>query len=70
MTQEELQDEMNELEKHGGTKLKEVSVTVHFSGSVTYTFSNMTLEEARQNAELAWSEDDLQDANFTIDEID
>lgn len=47
MTQEELQDEMYELEKCNNTKLEEVSVTVHFSGSVTYTFSNMTLEEAR-----------------------
>lgn len=70
MTQEELQDEMYELEKCNNTKLGEVSVTVHFSGSVTYTFSNMTLEEARQNAELAWSEGDLQDANFKIEEID
>lgn len=69
MTNEEVRDECIELEKQSSKVLKNVEVTVHFSGDITFEFENVTLEEARRLAEEEYYRSDLRDANFEIEEI-
>lgn len=69
MTNEEIRDECIELEKQSNKVLKNVEVTVHFSGDITFEFENVTLEEARRLAEEEYYQSDLRDANFEIEEI-
>ncbi len=69
MTNEEIRDECIELEKQSNKVLKNVEVTVHFRGDITFEFENVTLEEARRLAEEEYYQSDLKDANFEIEEI-
>ena len=70
MTEEELREEEIQEEKEGGVKLPEVSVSVYFTGKLTYTYENITKKEALQLAQEEYSKSDLSDAEISLDYIE
>lgn len=70
MTDEELREELLQEEKEGGVKLPEVSVTVYFTGKLTYTYENITKKEALQLAQEEYNKSDVSDAEFSLDYIE
>lgn len=70
MTDEELREEEIREEKEGGVKLPEVSVSVYFTGKLTYTYENVTKKEALQLAQEEYNQSDLSDAEFSLDYIE
>ena len=70
MTDEELREEVLQEEKEGGVKLPEVSVTVYFTGKLTYTYENVTKKEALQLAQEEYNKSDVSDAEFSLDYIE
>lgn len=70
MTEEELREEELLEDKEGRIKLPEVSVTVYFTGRLTYTYENVTKKEALQLAQEDYSKSDLSDAEFSLDYIE
>lgn len=70
MTDEELREEEIQEEKEGGVKLPEVSVSVYFTGKLTYRYENVTKKEALQLAQEEYSTSDLSDAEISLDYIE
>lgn len=70
MTEEELREELLQEQKEGGIKLPEVSVSVYFTGKLTYTYENVTKKEALRLAQEEYSQSDLSDAEFSLDYIE
>lgn len=70
MTDEELREEEIQEEKEGGVKLPEVSVSVYFTGKLTYTYENITKKEALQLAQEEYNQSDLSDAEIYLDYIE
>lgn len=69
MTREEFYEDCLQAEKEATTRLESVKVTVCFTGYKEYEFTDCTLEEAREMAVDAYSDDDLNDAEFTLEEV-
>lgn len=70
MTDEELREEEIQEEKEGSIKLPEVSVSVYFTGKLTYTYENVTKKEALQLAQEEYNQSDLSEAEFSLDYIE
>ena len=70
MTEEELREELLQEQKEGEVKLPEVSVSVYFTGKLTYTYENVTKKEALQLAQEDFNQSDLSDAEFSLDYIE
>lgn len=70
MTEEELREEELLEDKEGSVILPEVSVTVYFTGKLTYTYENVTKKEALRLAQEEYNQSDLSDAEFSLDYIE
>lgn len=70
MTDEELREELLQEQKEGSKVLPYVSVTVVFTGTLTFEYENVTYEEAKKLAIADYSEADLGDADISLDYID
>ena len=70
MTDEELREELLQEQKEGSKVLPSVSVTVVFTGTLTFEYENITYEEAKKLAIADYSESDLGDADISLDYIE
>jgi hypothetical protein len=70
MTEEELREELLQEQKEGSKVLPSVSVTVVFTGTLTFEYENVTYEEAKKLAIADYSESDLGDADISLDYIE
>lgn len=70
MTDEELRDESLQEQKEGSKVLPSVSVTVVFTGTLTFEYENVTYEEAKKLAIADYSEANLGDADISLDYIE
>lgn len=70
MTDEELREELLQEQKEGSKVLPSVSVTVVFTGTLTFEYENVTYEEAKKLAIVDYSESDLGDADISLDYIE
>lgn len=70
MTDEELRDELLQEQKEGSKVLPSVSVTVVFTGTLTFEYENVTYEEAKKLAIADYSESDLGDADINLDYVE
>lgn len=70
MTDEELREELLQEQKEGSKVLPSVSVTVVFTGTLTFEYENVTYEEAKKLAIADYSEADLGDADISLDYIE
>ena len=70
MTDEELREELLQEQKEGSKVLPSVSVTVVFTGTLTFEYENVTYEEAKKLAIADYSEANLGDADISLDYIE
>lgn len=70
MTDEELREELLQEQKEGSKVLPSVSVTVVFTGALTFEYENVTYEEAKKLAIADYSEADLGDADINLDYVE
>ena len=70
MTDEELREELLQEQKEGSKVLPLVSVTVVFTGTLTFEYENVTYEEAKKLAIADYSEADLGDADISLDYVE
>lgn len=70
MTDEELRDELLQEQKEGSKVLPSVSVTVVFTGTLTFEYENVTYEEAKKLAIADYSEANLGDADISLDYVE
>lgn len=70
MTEEELREELLQEQKEGSKVLPSVSITVVFTGTLTFEYENVTYEEAKKLAIADYSEDDLGDADISLDYVE
>lgn len=70
MTDEELREELLQEQKEGSKLLPSVSVTVVFTGTLTFEYENVTYEEAKKLAIADYSEADLGDADISLDYVE
>lgn len=70
MTDEELREELLQEQKEGSKVLPSVSVTVVFTGTLTFEYENVTYEEAKKLALSDYSESDLGDADISLDYVE
>ena len=70
MTDEELREELLQEQKEGNKVLPSVSVTVVFTGTLTFGYENVTYEEAKKLAIADYSESDLGDADISLDYVE
>lgn len=70
MTEEELREELLQEQKEGSKVLPSVSITVVFTGTLTFEYENVTYEEAKKLAIADYSESDLCDADISLDYIE
>ena len=70
MTEEELREELLQEQKEGSKVLPSVSVTVVFTGTLTFEYENVTYEEAKKLAIADYSEADLGDADIYLDYVE
>lgn len=70
MTDEELREELLQEQKEGSKVLPSVSVTVVFTGTLTFDYENVTYEEAKKLAIADYSEADLGDADISLDYVE
>lgn len=70
MTDEELREELLQEQKEGSKVLPSVSVTVVFTGTLTFEYENVTYEEAKRLAVADYSESDLGDADISLDYVE
>lgn len=70
MTDEELREELLQEQKEGSKVLPSVSVTVVFTGTLTFEYENVTYEEAKKLAIADYSEADLGDADISLDYVE
>lgn len=70
MTNEELREELLQEQKEGSKVLPSVSVTVVFTGTLTFEYENVTYEEAKKLAIADYSEADLGDADISLDYVE
>ena len=69
MTEEELREELLQEQKEGSKVLPSVSITVTFTGTLTFEYENVTYEEAKRLAVADYSEADLGDADISLDYV-
>lgn len=69
MTDEELREELLQEQKEGSKVLPSVSITVTFTGTLTFEYENVTYEEAKRLAVADYSEADLGDADISLDYV-
>ena len=69
MTEEELREELLQEQKEGSKVLPSVSITVTFTGTLTFEYENVTYEEAKKLAIADYSEADLGDADISLDYV-
>lgn len=70
MTDEELREELLQEHKEGSKVLPSVSVTVVFTGTLTFEYENVTYEEAKKLAIADYSEANLGDADISLDYVE
>ena len=70
MTEEELREELLQEQKEGSKVLPSVSVTVVFTGTLTFEYENVTYEEAKKLAIEDYSEANLGDADISLDYVE
>lgn len=70
MTEEELREELLQEQKEGSKVLPSVSITVTFTGTLTFEYENVTYEEAKKLAIADYSEADLGDADISLDYVE
>lgn len=70
MTDEELIEELLQEQKEGSKVLPSVSVTVVFTGTLTFEYENVTYEEAKKLAIADYSEANLGDADISLDYVE
>lgn len=70
MTEEELREELLQEQKEGSKVLTSVSITVVFTGTLTFEYENVTYEEAKKLAIADYSEADLGDADISLDYVE
>lgn len=70
MTDEELREELLQEQKEGSKVLHSVSITVVFTGTLTFEYENVTYEEAKKLAIADYSEADLGDADISLDYVE
>ena len=70
MTDEELREELLQEQKEGSVVLPSVTITVSFTGTLTFEYENVTYEEAKKLALQDYSEADLGDADIALDYIE
>lgn len=70
MTEEELREELLQEQKEGSKVLPSVSVTVVFTGTLTFEYENVTYGEAKKLAIADYSESDLGDADISLDYVE
>lgn len=70
MTNEELREELLQEQKEGSKVLPSVSITVVFTGTLTFEYENVTYEEAKKLAIADYSEADLGDADISLDYVE
>ena len=70
MTEEELREELLQEQKEGSKVLPSVTVTVVFTGTLTFEYENVTYEEAKKLAIADYSEADLGDADISLDSVE
>lgn len=70
MTNEELREELLQEQKEGSKVLPSVSVTVVFTGTLTFEYENVTYEEAKKLAIADYSEANLGDADISLDYVE
>lgn len=70
MTYEELREELLQEQKEGSKVLPSVSITVVFTGTLTFEYENVTYEEAKKLAIADYSEADLGDADISLDYVE
>jgi hypothetical protein len=70
MTEEELREELLQEQKEGSKVLPSVSVTVVFTGTLTFEYENVTYEEAKKLAIADYSEANLGDADISLDYVE
>ena len=69
MTDEELREELLQEQKEGSVVLPSVTITVNFTGTLTFEYENVTYEEAKELALQDYAEADLGDADIALDSI-
>lgn len=70
MTKEELREELLQEQKEGSKVLPSVSITVVFTGTLTFEYENVTYEEAKKLAIADYSEANLGDADISLDYVE
>lgn len=70
MTDEELREELLQEQKEGSKVLPSVSITVVFTGTLTFEYENVTYEEAKKLAIADYSEANLGDADISLDYVE
>lgn len=70
MTDEELREELLQEQKEGSVMLPSVTITVTFTGTLTFEYENVTYEEAKRLAVADYSEADLGDADISLDYVE
>lgn len=70
MTDEELREELLQEQKEDSKVLPSVSVTVVFTGTLTFEYENVTYEEAKKLAIADYSEANLGDADISLDYVE
>lgn len=70
MTEEELREELLQEQKEGSKVLPSVSITVTFTGTLTFEYENVTYEEAKKLAVADYSEANLGDADISLDYVE
>lgn len=70
MTDEELREELLQEQKEGSKVLPSVSITVVFTGTLTFDYENVTYEEAKKLAIADYSEANLGDADISLDYVE
>ena len=70
MTNEELREELLQEHKEGSKVLPSVSITVTFTGTLTFEYENVTYEEAKKLAIADYSEANLGDADISLDYVE
>lgn len=70
MTEEELREELLQEQKEVSKVLPSVSITVVFTGTLTFEYENVTYEEAKKLAIADYSEADLGDADISLDYVE
>lgn len=70
MTDEELREELLQEQKEGSKVLPSVSITVVFTGTLTFEYENVTYEEAKKLVIADYSEANLGDADISLDYVE